>query len=240
MRLQSFLSKAGIASRRHAADLIKKGCAKVNCNIIYEKGFNIDPEIDRVFINGKEVFLRDSYFYIIFNKPKNVISTSSDTHKRSTPLDFIPKKFGRLFIVGRLDKDTTGLLFLTNNGEVANRIIHPRFEIPKRYEITLNKEISLDQKLKLEKGIMLEGKITLPVKIEILNCDSSGSKLLLEMREGRKHQIKNMFKALGLTVKSLKRISIGPIKLGGLKEGKFRELTKEEIVELNRYLKLIK
>lgn len=239
MRLQVFLSKSGISSRRGAIDFIKKGLVRVNGIVVYEKGESVNPEVDNIEVSGSRAILKESRVYIVLNKPKYVISTSSDTHGRKTPLTLIPKKFGRLFIAGRLDKDTTGLLFLTNDGEAANRIIHPRFEIPKGYIVGLDKGFSGADKTKLEKGIMLEGKRTLPVKIEILNSSTNGAKVHIEMREGRKHQIKNMFAYFNLKVTFIKRISIANIKLGDLKEGEYRLLSEQEVKDLRKYLKLI-
>lgn len=239
MRLQSFLSKSGVTSRRFAAELIKRGKVRVNGEVTFEKGLNINPESDEVTYQNKKVLLKEPNIYLVLNKPPGVISTSSDTHGRKTPLDFIPKKYGRLFIVGRLDKDTTGLVLLTNNGEVANRLIHPRFEVPKLYELTINSALSTENREKLQNGITLDGKMTIPVKIEVFRSTPTGSKLQLEMREGRKHQIKAMFGAFDIKVLALKRIAMANIKLGNIKEGEYRILSEPEIKNLQKYLKLV-
>ncbi len=240
MRLQSFLSKAGVTSRRSAEDLIKTGRVSVNGHKVFEKGLSVNPELDTISINEKKIELAVSHVYIVLNKPKDVISTSSDTHYRKTPFDFIEKKYGRLFIAGRLDKDTTGFILLTNDGEVANRIIHPRFEVPKLYEVELHRPITLQEKGRLEEGILLEGKMTLPVRIRFIAKSENGSVIHLEMREGRKHQIKNMFKYFAIKVVNLKRVGMANIPMGDIKEGKYRLLTKDEIERLHKFLKLNK
>ncbi len=232
MRLQSFLSQAGISSRRSVVDALASGKVQVNGEEVRIPSYPIFPGKDTVLFEGKVVKLSKNKSYFLFHKPKDVITTARDTHGRKTVLDFFKNAPERLYPVGRLDKDTTGLLIVTNDGDLTNRLTHPRFGVRKIYEATLQKKISKPQIEQLEKGILLEGIQTAPCEIRFLTPGEEGDKLEVTLHEGRKRQIRQMFLSLGFEVLTLYRKQYGPIKLEGLKPGEYRELTSTEVQAL--------
>lgn len=224
IRLQAFLSRAGLFSRRAAVRIIETADIRVNSEKVKDPSFRIDPEKDKVFLKGKRIFSREKV-YIMLNKPKGVTTTKKDPFAIKTVMDLLPQEFSHLNPVGRLDKDTKGLLLLTNDGDFINRVTHPSFNIKKRYGVKLDKEPAAGHIKVLEKGIRLDGRTTAPCKISL-----NGKKSLeITIREGRKRQIKRVFAKLGYRVVGLRRLSEGPVNLGALPEGKWRFLTKEEI-----------
>ncbi len=229
MRLQTFLSKAGIASRRGAVDIIKSGRISVDGKKIFEPSFKIDPEKNTVLYDKKRVFLKEKK-YVMLNKPKGVTSTRKDPFAEKTVMDCLPQDLRYLNPVGRLDKDTTGLLLLTNDGELINKLTHPRFNIKKLYIVELDKRLDLGHKNKLEKGVLIDGKPTAPCSIGY----REKNKVEITLREGRKRQVKRMFKKAGYKVVGLKRSGEGALSLGALPLGKWRFLTKEEVSGLKK------
>lgn len=227
MRLQVFLSKAGIASRRAAINIIRSGKIRVNGKVILEPAFNVDPEKDNIFFSNKKLLPRKKV-YIMLHKPAGVTTTKKDPFAKKTVIDLLPGRFRHLNPVGRLDKDTTGLILLTNDGDLMNKLTHPRFNIQKVYAVTLDKRLADRDRLKLEKGVDLDGKRTAPCRIK----SGKGNDLEITLREGRKRQIKRMFSKRGHTVVKLKRFGEGVLSLGGLAEGKWRFLTKKEVCML--------
>ena len=228
MRLQVFLSEAGISSRRHAADIIKKGRVQVNGKRILDPSFQVFPEKDRIFFNAKELVSKEKV-YIMLNKPKGVTTTRDDPFAKKTVMDLIPAKYNHLKHVGRLDKDTTGLLLLTNDGDLINKLTHPRYNIEKKYTAVLDKRLSDKDKNRLEKGVNLDGRDTAPCIIKITHDNL----IDITMHEGRNRQIKRMFSKMGYRVIGLQRTSEGKLHLGGLPEGKWKFLTKEVIDSLS-------
>jgi len=231
MRLQVVLSHAGCASRRKAASIIKEGRIRVNGKVVTEPGFKIDLSKDKVIYRGKNIAFQKK-LYMLLNKPKGVITTAEDTHGRKTVLDLIPKGSYRLYPVGRLDKDTSGLLLITNDGEFAYRFTHPKFEVKRVYEVIIKGELEDKDRLRLTKGIYLEGRRTAPCKIRIMKRSIKRTLLRIELHEGRKRQIRNMFEKTGYPVIELKRIKFGPLELRGLKTGEHRILSADEIKKL--------
>ena len=227
MRLQVFLSKAGVSSRRAARDTITSGKIRVNGRKVLEPSFKIDPEKDSVLLNNKKIIPRKK-IYILLHKPKGVTTTKKDLHAPKIVMDLLPREHRHLNPVGRLDKDTTGLILLTNDGDLINRLTHPRFEIEKVYIVKLDRGLNQQDASRLEKGVMLDGKRTLPCRIKSRNRTS----LEMILREGRKRQIRRMFLKLGYKVMALKRIKEGELYLGSLPEGKWRFLTREEALIL--------
>jgi len=224
MRLQVFLSRSGISSRRAAKNIISSGRIKVNGKKVFAASFKIDPEKDRVYLDNKRIIAKQR-IYIMLHKAKGVTTTKSDPFAAKTVMDCLPPKFRHLNPVGRLDKDTTGLLVLTNDGGLINRLTHPRYMIEKLYRVGLDKRLNAKDKGKLEKGILLEGRRTAACKITL----KEGVDIEITMREGRKRQIKRMFKKIGYRVMDLKRLKEGSLDLGSLPEGKWRFLANEEL-----------
>lgn len=239
MRLQVALSHAGWASRRKSAAIIRDGKVKVNGRIITEPGFKVDLSKDKITYAGREIAFGKKV-YILLNKPKGVITTVSDTHGRRIVLDLIPKGSPRLYHVGRLDKESSGLLLLTNDGEVAYRLTHPKFEIERVYQVGIEGKLTKEEAARLTKGIYLEDRITAPCQIQILKKGLKKTILNIKLHEGRKRQIRNMFKKIGHCVFRLKRISFGPLELDSLKTGAYRNLSRGEIERLKKNLGLIK
>lgn len=233
MRLQVFLSRSGACSRRKALEYIKASRVSVGGKIIQEPSYEVLPACNTVELCGKKIVLREK-IYVLLNKPKGVVSTTSDKFALKKVIDLLPQELRHLRPVGRLDKDTTGLILLTNDGDLAYRISHPSFEIDKVYRAQLNKQISFKDRDKFQKGIVLEGKRTAPAIIKVI----SNLEYEVVLHEGRKRQIREMFKVLGYYVKSLSRVRQGSLSLGGLRSGEWRFLKKEEIVNLFKELKL--
>lgn len=232
MRLQVYLSHSGTCSRRSALEHIQSGRVSVNGKKILEPSFPVTSG-DAVFFSGRRVFLKEN-IYVLLNKPKGVTTTTKDKHAAKKVVDLLPPELRCLRPVGRLDRQTSGLIILTNDGELAFRLSHPSFEIDKVYRVILDKPLKLADKNKLEKGIVLEGKTTAPCSVNILS--SSVSEIVIH--EGRKRQVRRMFSSLGYQVVELSRTRQGPIAIGDLKEGQWRFLKKEEITGLYSKLKM--
>ena len=227
------LTEAGIGSRRWLADAIKQGRVKVNGEIAEDFRQQVDVEIDHISISGQPIDLKPRQLvYLVLNKPKGIMSTTSDERGRRTVIDILPEKYRhiRLYPVGRLDKDSTGLLLLTNDGELTNRLTHPRFEHEKEYLVSISGKLNADEKQKLEQGIELEDGLTHPT--EIKEVEAPPFNYSITIHEGRKRQVRRMFESIGHTVQVLKRIRMGNLNLGKLKEGEIRELSVKEVKAL--------
>ena len=227
MRLQKFISRAGYASRRKAEALIRDGLVKINGRTTTEMGVKIDPERDVVTIDGERLTLEGTLVYILLNKPKGVVSTLSDNFDRPIVTDLVPLK-ERVYPVGRLDYDSRGLLLLTNDGDLANRLTHPRHHVSKTYLVTASGDLSPSEIHHFEKGIDIGGYMTAPCRIQ----QSGKNRYRIILKEGKNRQIRRMFEALGHQVVDLQRISIGSIRLGDLEEGSWRHLKPDEIAYL--------
>ncbi len=222
IRLQRFISLNSDYSRRRAEEFIEQDKVKIN-NRIAEIGESINPEKDKVYVNGEIIKPKKERLTIMLNKPAGYVTTKSDPYAKKTVMDLIPYK--DLFPVGRLDKDTEGLLVLTNDGDLAHKLTHPKFEHEKEYYVELKQPITQLQIKKLEKGIELDGKKTAPCKITKHNND----KLNITLHEGRKRQIKRMFEKSGNKVIYLYRLRIGKLKLGTLKKGSYKRIDSNQI-----------
>ncbi len=229
IRLQVFLAHSGACSRRCAGEWIKAGHCSVNGKKVLEPSYPVNPGRDNVLLDDKEVILRKKT-YILLNKPPGVITTRKDRFAGKTVLDILPERFRHLYPVGRLDKDTTGLLLLTNDGELTHRLTHPRFEVDKLYQALLDKPLKNSDLKHLEKGILIEGIATAPCKIR---CRDS-STVEITLHEGRKRQVKRMFSVLGYKVVELTRLKESHLTLGDLKPGQWRILSQKEIEALYR------
>ena len=226
-RLQKFLAEAGIGSRHHCETLIVSGKVTVNGQPVTLLGTKIDPAVDRVCLAGKPVTV-EGKIYIALNKPVGVLCTSRDTHGRKRVHDLLPASLPRLFTVGRLDYDTEGLLFLTNDGTFSLRLTHPRYKMPKTYAVEVNEPLTAAAGARLLAGVRSEGEWLRAEKV------SGRTKLELVIREGKKRQIRRMLAAVGHPVRRLTRLAIGPLGLGNLKQGQWRHLTDEEVRTLMR------
>jgi len=230
IRLNKFLANSGFTSRRKVVDLLNSRAVTVNGETVLEPGLRIDPSKDKILIRGHQV-KQPEFKYFVLNKPKGVVSTVSDEHGRKTVMDFLPKKDG-LYPVGRLDIDSTGLILLTNDGELTNKLTHPRYESPKSYEVLLSGRVS-DRKIDiLRRGVRLKEGKTAPAQVEVTRSQGDRTWLEITIHEGRNHQIKRMVSSLDLNFMELNRVRLGSIELGNLPLGKTRELTAQEIEKL--------
>ncbi|WP_154826822.1 pseudouridine synthase [Clostridium butyricum] len=229
-RLQKYMASCGIASRRKCEELILLGKVKVNGNIIEELGFKVNPLKDIVEYDGRVITKEEKKVYIMLNKPEDVITSVKDEKDRKTVIDIV-KVNERIFPIGRLDYDSSGLILLTNDGELYNKIIHPRVELDKKYVAVVKGEVSLDDKEKFESGIDIGGYITAPAKLKMLEYSHRKDLSTIEVciHEGKNRQIRKMCSAINHEVMSLKRVSIGNIRLGQLKKGEYRYLNDEEM-----------
>lgn len=233
MRLNKFMSQSGIAARRKCDELIAEGKVKVNGKIVTQLGRTIDENNDMVEYDGQMLKLNSTYTYILLNKPEDTITSSDDQHRRQTVVELVESE-KRIFPVGRLDYNTTGVLLLTDDGELTNKLLHPRYKKSKVYHVLIDKKIRPVDLHHLRKGIELEGQMTLPCKITELRVIDNCSLLEIELKEGRKRQIRLMLAALDYVVENLDRIEFAGLTYKGLKRGQWRYLTEEEIIALKR------
>ncbi len=230
-RLQVILARFGIASRRGVVSLIEEGKVCVNGAPVLEKGFRVDATRDKITVNGETLVVEmpQKMRYFMFNKPKGVMTTLQDPHAERTVADFFKDVSVRLFPVGRLDRDTTGLLLMTNDGELAFRLTHPKFGVKKRYKTKVEGVVTEAEIGHLEKGVMLEEGKTAPCKIEIEKRGLQETALYITLHEGKKRQIRRIFEKSGHWVAELERLEYGPLSLGSLRWGEKRELSSREI-----------
>ena len=229
MRLNKFLSTAGVASRRKCDELIKDGKIYVNGEVQSNLGIVIDEKKDVVEYLGERVILPSSFIYLKMNKPKGYACTASDEKGRKTIFDLLEDKSVRLFNVGRLDYDTEGLIFLTNDGEFANGVIHPKFQIEKEYIVTVEGAMKESEFAVLRKGAVINGERMPSARVNPISFDGKVTKLSVVITEGQNHQVRRMFEAIGKDIKLLKRVRIGSVHLGNLFRGKTKPMTAEEV-----------
>lgn len=232
VRLQKFLARAGIASRRKAEKFIAQGRVKVDGKIITAMGQQIIPGKQKVLFDNKEVRAEEQIIYILLNKPKGYVTTLSDPQGRPIVTSLLHGIKERVFPVGRLDLDTEGALLLTNDGQLAQSILHPSNEVFKTYEAEVKGCPSQGAILSLEKGIILENRKTAPANLRIKHIKKKNCVIIITIHEGRKRQVKKMFEAVGHPVQSLKRLAYGRLGLNGLGVGKFKILSQNEIKKI--------
>ena len=240
-RLQKVLAEAGVGSRRACEELIELGEVRVNGQVVKDLPAWVDPDRDRIVVSGQRVSTRARHVYVMLFKPRGVIATNDDPQGRPRAIDLVNHPSGaRLFPVGRLDLDSSGLLLLTNDGELANRLTHPRYGVHKSYQVTVRGSLTKDDVAELERGIFLYDKRkghaerTRGVRLKLLKRDRDRTRILMELREGRNRQIRRMMATLGHPVKKLRRVRLGPLRLKGLAPGEWRDLTATEVTTLKR------
>ena len=234
VRLQKMLADCGVDSRRKCEELIRRGSVKVNGKVAVI-GDKVDPYSDKVYVKGKRVTAaaKPKYRYIMLHKPRGYVTTMSDERGRKCIAELIEDIDVRVYPIGRLDKDSEGLLLLTNDGEFANHIMHPKKHINKVYRVTVRPAITEEMVEKLQTGIVLDGRKTAPAQVRVVTKQEGRVVLEIVIREGRNRQIRRMCESLGLEVARLKRVAIGTVKLGGLKQGMFRDLSDDEVKRLS-------
>lgn len=240
-RLQKYLADAGIASRRECESLIEAGEVAVNGHFITNLPVWVDPGTDRITVRGRPVRPVTDIVYVMLYKPRGVVCTNDDPEGRPRAIDLVQYPSNvRLFPVGRLDMDSTGLLLMTNDGELANRLTHPRYGAHKQYDVTVKGAVDDAVLDKLRRGVYLTDKVrgsgsrTDPVDVKLLRRDRNRTHLLIELREGRNRQVRRMLARLDHPVKRLRRVQMGPLKLTHLKPGQWRELDDREIAALRK------
>ena len=231
IRLQKHLSECGVASRRKAEELIENKKVRVNGHIA-SLGDKVDPVRDKVTVSGKNVIPVNKKVYIMLHKPRGFVTTVSDELGRKCVTDLVKDVGVRVFPVGRLDKDSEGLLFLTNDGEFANNLTHPSKHVNKTYRTTVKGEVDDEQIIKLCAGVEIDGRKTLPCECFVAERKSDRTVLIFVIHEGRNRQIRKMCEQVSLDVIRLKRNAVGSVKLGMLRVGNWRELTEDEVHRL--------
>ncbi|MBQ1506834.1 MAG: rRNA pseudouridine synthase [Ruminococcus sp.] len=231
IRLQKFISQCGIASRRKAEELILGGHVKVNGKTAV-LGDKVTAS-DKVFVKGKRIVMPKTKFrYIMLNKPRGFITTMNDERGRKCVAQLVSDVGERVYPIGRLDKDSEGMLVFTNDGEFANKVMHPRNSIYKIYRVTVRPSIDEEQLVKLETGIELDGKKTAPAIVHVIEKQEGRVVLEMILHEGKNREIRRMCEAVGLEVARLRRTQIGAVKMGMLKQGAWRDLTEQEVKKL--------
>lgn len=226
VRLNKFLADCGVGSRRECDRLIADGVVVVNGKKA-QLGMEVS-ESDQITVNGKRVGDKQKNYYLMLHKPKGYVTTVKDDLGRKTVMDLVDVK-ARLYPVGRLDYDTEGLLILTNDGDLANRLTHPRNEVNKTYICRISGMLNDKERLQLERGVLIDGVKTAPARVKILKQDQHHTRCEVTIHEGRNRQVKKMFEAVGKGVEFLKRVAVGDLRLGGLKRGEYRFLNDYEV-----------
>ena len=223
----------GVASRRKSEELIAGGHVKVNGRVA-QIGDKIDPKHDVVTVNGRKLVRDNSYVYLVLNKPRGYVTTMSDEMDRRCVAELVADVGRRVYPVGRLDRDSEGLLLITNDGEFANAMTHPSKHIAKTYRVSVRPKITEEQITVLTSSLMIDGRKTLPAEVRVVRSEEDKSVLEIVLYEGRNRQIRRLCEEAGLEVARLKRVSVGQLTLSGLKAGEYRSLTKDEVSLLKR------
>ena len=232
VRLHKILAEAGVVSRRGGEDLILAGKVSVNNRVIRELGFKADPALDRIRVDGKPLLRPAPKVYYLFYKPRGVITSLNDPEGRPTIRDFIPRIKVNIFPVGRLDYDAEGLLLLTNDGEMAMQLAHPRYRVPRTYLVKVKGALATEEMGRLEKGVMLDDGMSPQLKVTPVKRLQKNSWVKITLHEGRNRVIKRAFEAIRHPVLQLKRIKFASLTLEGLRPGEYRPLASEEIEHL--------
>ena len=228
MRINKYIAQAGICSRRKADELIANGNVKINGAVLKEPGYEV-TDGDKVEVNGTQISAKQKAEYVLINKPLGMVTTVSDDKERLTVMDVVADIDARLFPVGRLDYNTSGALIMTNDGEMAYRLTHPKHEVYKTYRARVAGILSNEKATRLRKGVDIGGFVTSPAKVNIIKGTQHSTIVEISIHEGKNRQVRKMFAAVGNPVQELERIAIGEIRLGHLKPGHYRKLTREEV-----------
>ncbi len=233
IRLQKVLAQCGVASRRKAEELIVQGSVKVNGKTA-QLGDKVDPKKDKITVKGRRVSAaaKNKYYYIMLHKPRGFVTTMDDEKGRHCVAELVRDVPARVYPVGRLDRESEGLLLMTNDGDFANKVTHPSEHVAKVYRVTVRPDITKEQVQQMCDGIVIDGRRTKPCEVHVIKRDEGRVVLEIILREGRNRQIRKMCAKLGLEVARLKRTMIGQVKLGMLPQGKWRELTRDEVRRL--------
>jgi 23S rRNA pseudouridine2605 synthase len=228
VRLQKLIAGTGLASRRKAEEMIAAGRVMVNGKVVRELGTKVDAAKDHVKVDGRHIRSAQPHVYVLLHKPKNVMSTLHDPEGRPTVKEFLPGVSVRVFPVGRLDFDSEGLMLLTNHGELAQALLHPKYHVPKTYLVKVKGVLNDEEIRSLQAGVRLDDGVTAPAAIKKIRKAESNSWVEITIHEGRKHQVKRMLEAVGHPVLKLVRVRMGPLALGNMEPGEYRFLTDRE------------
>ncbi len=228
MRINKYIAQAGVASRRKADELIAAGNVKVNGAVLREPGYDVEDG-DVVEVNGRRIEAQEKKVYILLNKPLGYVTTVSDDKERLTVMDLVKDVDARIFPVGRLDYNTSGMLIMTNDGDFAYKLTHPKHELTKTYRARVAGVLSTEKVWKLRNGVDIGGFVTSKARVDVVKGLPKSTIVDISIHEGKNRQVRKMFKAVGNNVQELERIAIGNIRLGRLAEGHYRKLTKEEV-----------
>jgi len=232
MRLQKYLALSGVASRRASEKLIAEGHVAVNGIVVTEMGVQVDEIADKITVDGAPIHLEEEKHYLAYYKPVGEVTTVSDPEGRATVMDKFRDYPVRLYPVGRLDFDSEGLLLLTNDGDMMNSLLHPSHEVDKTYLAKVSNRVEEESIRRLRAGVQLDGRLTSPAHVRVVRYEAFDTVLLVTIHEGRYRQVRRMFEAVGHQVVQLKRVGFGPIQLGDLPRGTWRQLTPNEIRKL--------
>lgn len=234
MRLQKFMAECGVASRRKSEVLIENGAVKINGQTA-KIGDKVNPKVDKVYVHNKRIVIKKKggKRYIMLNKPRGYVTTMSDEMNRKCVADLIKNIPERVYPVGRLDKDSEGMLLLTNDGDFANTVMHPKKEINKVYHVTVRPDMTDEQAKKISQGVIIDGRKTAPCEVRIMGRSENRANIEMVLHEGRNREIRKMCETQDIQVVRLKRIAIGSVKMGRLKQGEWRDLTPQEVKKLS-------
>ncbi len=233
MRLQKYLASCGVASRRAAEQMIAQGRVSVDGETVTAMGAQVEQG-QRVCVDGQAVVPEDQKYYVMYHKPAGEVTTVKDPEGRATVLDKFADFPVRLYPVGRLDYESEGLLLLTNDGDLTERMLHPSGEVEKVYLARVSNQVTEEEARRLEKGVMVDGRPTARAKVKLLNLKPLYTDMLITIHEGRNRQVRKMVEQVGHQVVLLRRVRFGPLKLGELPRGMWRELTQEELLALRK------
>ena len=229
MRLNKFMATCGVASRRHCDEIIEQGRVKINAVITKKLGVQVNPDTDIVTVDDKPLRIKGPFIYIMMNKPVGYITSVKDPQGRKTVMDLLPKTDKRIYPIGRLDYNTSGLLLLTNDGDTAQKLMHPSYEFGKTYIANIKGDISEDELEVLRNGVDICDFVTSKAQVSVLRHNKEETRIKLTIHEGKNRQIRRMFLALNKQVKSLERVYLGKLYLGNLPLGQCRHLTEDEV-----------